>query len=148
MDIRHDDKKNTVNALFELPGLQKDDVSIDVNNDILTVSGETKHAAEREEEGYTLRERRWGRFSRSLSLPHGLKVRRNSTPTPTLEMILMYPLERGNQGIHEQWRSECQFPQGCAADGAGKDHYCVILNLNLRSLEGEKRLQSCQLWSL
>jgi len=42
MDIHHDDKKNTVNAPVRLPGLQKDDVSIDVNNDILTVSGETQ----------------------------------------------------------------------------------------------------------
>ncbi|KAF8266012.1 small heat shock protein [Lactarius quietus] len=73
MDIHHDDKANTVCATFELPGLQKEDVSIDINNNILTVSGETKQSTERNEEGYTLRERRYGKFSRSLSLPQGLK---------------------------------------------------------------------------
>ncbi|KAH9034525.1 small heat shock protein [Lactarius hengduanensis] len=73
MDIHHDDKSNTVCATFELPGLQKEDVSIDVNNNILTVSGETKQSTERNEEGYALRERRYGKFSRSLSLPQGLK---------------------------------------------------------------------------
>lgn len=74
MDIRHDDKENTVTATFDLPGMEKKDVSIDVHNNILSVSGETKGTAEREEEGYTLRERRYGKFSRSLSLPQGTKV--------------------------------------------------------------------------
>jgi HSP20 family protein len=102
MDIHHDDKSNTVCATFELPGLQKEDVSIDVNNNILTVSGETtKESTERKEEGYTLRERRYGKFSRSLSLPQGLKVSPSFQSTP--EMILTIPLERGHKGKHEQW---------------------------------------------
>jgi HSP20 family protein len=74
MDIRHDEKGNTVTATFDLPGMQKKDVSIDIHNNILNVSGEMKGAAELEEEGYTLRERRYGKFSRSLSLPQGTKV--------------------------------------------------------------------------
>jgi HSP20 family protein len=73
-DVHHDGnlKSNIVCATFKLqalPGLQKEDVSIDVNNN-LTVSGETtKESTERKEEGYTLRERHYGKFSRSLSLP-------------------------------------------------------------------------------
>jgi HSP20 family protein len=82
MDIHHDDKSNTVCATFELPGLQKEDVSIDINNNILTVSGESKQSTERKEDGYTLRERRYGKFSRSLSLPQGLKVSRDLTADP------------------------------------------------------------------
>jgi HSP20 family molecular chaperone IbpA len=74
MDIRHDEKANSVTASFDLPGMQKKDVSIDIHNNILSVSGDTKETTEREEEGYALRERRYGKFSRSLSLPHGTKV--------------------------------------------------------------------------
>jgi HSP20 family protein len=74
MDIHHDDKANTVTATFDLPGMQKEDVTIDIHNNILTVSGETKAAADRDEEGYSLRERRYGKFSRSVSLPQGVKV--------------------------------------------------------------------------
>ena len=74
MDIHHDDKANTVTATFDLPGIQKEDVNIDVHNNVLTVSGETKTTTERDEEGYTLRERRYGKFSRALSLPQGAKV--------------------------------------------------------------------------
>jgi HSP20 family protein len=76
MDIRHDEKANAVTATFELPGLQKEDVSIDVHDNILIVSGETRKSTDRDEEGYSLRERRYGKFSRSLSLPQGVKVSR------------------------------------------------------------------------
>lgn len=108
MDIHHDDKSNTVRATFELPGLQKEDVSIDVNNNILTVSGETKQSTERTEEGYTLRERRHGKFSRSLSLPQGLKVGRCMTIDSWDDINVS--LERGYQSSHGQWLSECHFP--------------------------------------
>jgi HSP20 family molecular chaperone IbpA len=74
MDVRHDEQSNKVIASVELPGIKKEDVSIGVHNNILTVSGETKQSMDREEEGYSLRERRYGKFSRSLSLPQGVKV--------------------------------------------------------------------------
>jgi HSP20 family protein len=74
MDVHFDKDTNNVNVTFELPGLQKGDVSIDVRNDVLTVSGEDKTSSERTEGGYVIRERRYGKFSRSLSLPQGLKV--------------------------------------------------------------------------
>jgi hypothetical protein len=38
---------NTVKVSFDLPGLQKKDVKIDVHNDVLAVSGETRSASER-----------------------------------------------------------------------------------------------------
>ena len=74
MDVHHDEKANTVTATFDLPGMRKEDVAIDVHNNMLYVSGETKETTERKEEGYTHRERRYGKFSRSLELPQGMKV--------------------------------------------------------------------------
>ena len=74
MDVHEDDKTNTVTATFELPGLKKEDVNIDVQNNLLTVSGESKVSSEREENGYAVRERRYGKFSRSIPLPQGVKV--------------------------------------------------------------------------
>lgn len=63
-------------ASFELPGLKKEDVNIELHNDRLTVSGECKYEGERTEGGYAIRERRFGKFSRTLPLPQGTKVRR------------------------------------------------------------------------
>jgi HSP20 family protein len=74
MDVHYDKDTNNVNVAFELPGLQKEDVSIDVHNDVLTVSGESKVYSERNDKGYVIRERRYGKFARGLSLPHGLKA--------------------------------------------------------------------------
>lgn len=71
----HCDKDtNNVSVTFELPGLQKEDVSIDVQNNVLTVSGEDRSSSELSEGGYVIRERRYGKFARSLSLPQGVKA--------------------------------------------------------------------------
>ena len=74
VDVHHDKDTNDVNVTFGLPGLQKEDVSIDVHNNVLTVTGENKASSERTEGGYVVRERRYGKFTRSLSLPQGRKV--------------------------------------------------------------------------
>lgn len=73
MDLHEDAEKNVVTATFELPGLKKEDTSIDVHNGRLTVSAESKLSSEHNENGYAVRERRFGKFSRTLQLPQGLK---------------------------------------------------------------------------
>ncbi|KAG6901454.1 hypothetical protein C0995_011750 [Termitomyces sp. Mi166 len=73
MDLHENTANNTVTATFELPGLKKEDVTIDVHNGRLTISGESKVSAEHDEGGYAIRERRIGRFSRTLQLPQGVK---------------------------------------------------------------------------
>ncbi|KAF8911800.1 hypothetical protein CPB85DRAFT_1434832 [Mucidula mucida] len=52
MDLHEDAEKNIVTASFELPGLKKEDVNIDVHDGRLTITGESKISTEREEEGY------------------------------------------------------------------------------------------------
>ena len=61
-------------AAFELPGLTKENVQLDVKDHVLSVSGESTISNEREEKGYSVRERRFGKFSRSIPLPQGVKV--------------------------------------------------------------------------
>jgi HSP20 family protein len=56
----------------ELPGVKQEDVDITLQNNVLTISGERKAEQEEERGGYFVRERRYGSFSRSLSLPEGL----------------------------------------------------------------------------
>ncbi|GLB34862.1 putative small heat shock protein (HSP20) family protein [Lyophyllum shimeji] len=73
MDLHEDPQKNEVTATFELPGLRKEDVNIEVQNGRLIVSGESKMSTERDESGYAVRERRYGKFSRTLQLPAGVK---------------------------------------------------------------------------
>ncbi|KAF9484307.1 small heat shock protein [Pholiota conissans] len=73
MDLHEDTERNVVTATFELPGLKKEDVQIDVHNNRLTVSAESKQNEEYEENGFAVRERRFGKLSRTLQLPEGVK---------------------------------------------------------------------------
>jgi len=56
----------------DLPGLGEDDFGIEVENDVLTISGDRKSEHEAQHEGYYRLERASGAFSRSLSLPDGI----------------------------------------------------------------------------
>jgi HSP20 family protein len=56
----------------DLPGLDEDDVTIEVQDNVLTVSGERKSEREQREKGWYRVERSFGRFSRSLTLPEGV----------------------------------------------------------------------------
>ena len=58
----------------ELPGLSEENVSIDIENDVLTISGEkTEERTEGEEErNYHLWERSYGSFRRSFTLPRAV----------------------------------------------------------------------------
>ena len=55
----------------ELPGISPEDVDISLPNNVLTISGERKAEQEEERGGYFIRERRYGSFSRSFTLPQG-----------------------------------------------------------------------------
>jgi len=74
MDLREDASKNLVTATIELPGALKEDVQISVQDSKLTVSTELKQSTEHEAKGYVVRERHFGRFSRTLQLPLGVNV--------------------------------------------------------------------------
>ena len=56
----------------DLPGLSEEDVSIEVEDNVLTISGERKSEHEEREDGYYRLERASGGFSRSLTLPEGV----------------------------------------------------------------------------
>jgi HSP20 family protein len=56
----------------DLPGLGESDVSIEVQDGTLTISGERKAEHEARERGWYRIERSFGSFSRSLTLPEGI----------------------------------------------------------------------------
>lgn len=61
--------KNEVVAETPLAGVNPDDVDISVENDVLTLKGETKKESEVEEKNYYRKEIRAGSFFRSVALP-------------------------------------------------------------------------------
>lgn len=76
MDLHEDKEKNLVTASFELPGLKKEDIHLEIRNGRLAVTAENEASKDYDESGYAVRERRYGKFSRILQLPQGVKVLR------------------------------------------------------------------------
>ena len=56
----------------DLPGLGEDDVTVEVRDGVLTISGERKSEHEERKDGYHRIERSFGSFTRSLTLPDGV----------------------------------------------------------------------------
>lgn len=61
--------ENNIKVRAEVPGIQPDDVSIEVTEDTLSISGSLEKSVEEKEENYYRIERSSGRFSREFMLP-------------------------------------------------------------------------------
>lgn len=66
--------KDFVQVKAELPGVAEEDVTVEVSDGVLTISGEKKTEKEEEKEGYCYKESFAGSFSRSVSLPSDVKA--------------------------------------------------------------------------
>jgi HSP20 family protein len=73
LDVSENDDEFVVKA--SLPGVDPKDIEITYDKDVLTIKGEVKQEKEEEDEGrrYYMRERRYGNFCRSFSLPSTIK---------------------------------------------------------------------------
>ncbi len=60
---------NEVVVKAELPGIGKDDIDVNITDDVITISGEKKSEEKVEKKDYFRVERSYGSFSRSLTLP-------------------------------------------------------------------------------
>ena len=68
MDV--EESENAVRLTFEIPGVNPADLSVTLENGVLTVSGEKRFERETSEKGRLQGfERRYGRFERSVALP-------------------------------------------------------------------------------
>lgn len=67
MDVVEND--NAVTIRVDVPGLKPDDLNIEIEGDMLTISGEMGDTIEQEGERYHYRERVTGSFKRMLRLP-------------------------------------------------------------------------------
>lgn len=72
VDIKEGDEFLTLTA--ELPGFDKNQVEITLENNVLTLAGERKFEQESKGEAYHRIERSYGSFSRSFTLPATVKT--------------------------------------------------------------------------
>jgi HSP20 family protein len=67
VDIHEDEQ--AIKLMAELPGVRQEDVSVEIEDNVLTLTGERKLEHEDKREGYHRIERAYGAFSRSFVLP-------------------------------------------------------------------------------
>ncbi len=109
----------------ELPGLKKEDINVDIDDDMLTIAGERREEREETQEGgWRHSERRYGRFLRSISLPSGINAdqAKCTFKDGVLEVTLPSPQrERGRRiAIEEQRVMESKQPSETGAGGQSR----------------------------
>jgi HSP20 family protein len=74
VDIREEDDRFVLTA--DLPGVEPKDIAITMDDGVLTLRGERKHAAEQDGNGLRRSERAGGAFYRRFSLPDSADAER------------------------------------------------------------------------
>jgi HSP20 family protein len=99
IDVVRDDGNLVIHA--DLPGIKPDEVKIEVEDDILTVSGEHEERKDEKEKSYVRRERRYGSFSRSMALPPGVDAKKIKAKTHdgVVEVTIPLPKEAKKETV-------------------------------------------------
>ena len=72
VDVSESEDEYLIKA--SLPGINPEDLDINIESNVLTIKGEYKEEEEREDRRYHMRERRSGNFCRSFSLPNSVNA--------------------------------------------------------------------------
>jgi len=98
IEMFHRDNDLVVRA--DLPGLNKNDIHIDITDDVLTIHGERKQEHEEEREGWYRSERSYGSFHRAVALPEGAIAdsAKASFKDGVLEIVLQAPPKEVSRG--------------------------------------------------
>lgn len=85
----------------DLPGIKPEDVKIEIEDDVLTVSGAHEERTEEKDEHFVRRERRYGSFSRSMTLPAGVDAEQIKAKTHdgVLEVTIPLPVETKKEPV-------------------------------------------------
>jgi HSP20 family protein len=92
IDVERDDGNLVIRA--DVPGIKPEEVKIEVENDILTVSGQHEETKEEKSKSFLRRERRYGSFSRSMALPPGVEAKKIKAKTRDGVVEVTVPLPK------------------------------------------------------
>ena len=90
VNIREDDKKYSLE--LAVPGMDKKDLKIDINEDVLTIASESRNENEESRDGYKRKEFSYSSFCRSFYIPEN--VNRDSIEASCRDGILTVSLPK------------------------------------------------------
>ena len=89
------DEKDQIKVKVDLPGLKKDDIEINVENDVLTIKGEKKEEKEIKEKDFIRSERYYGSFHRAFTLPASVDAQKVSATYKEGVLEILLPKKEG-----------------------------------------------------
>jgi HSP20 family protein len=98
IDISETDKQYMIDV--EVPGMKKDDIDLNIENNTLTISGERKFEKKEDNKQYHRVESHYGSFSRSFTLPDNVKV--DSISATYNNGILNVTVDKSEQQMKKQ----------------------------------------------
>jgi HSP20 family protein len=63
------EKDGTYHLTVDIPGISKEDISVSIDGDFVTISGKKESSEEEKDANYYMKETRYGSFTRSFKLP-------------------------------------------------------------------------------
>ena len=72
VDVIREEDRIVIHA--DVPGIKPEEIDVEFDDGVLTVSGKHEEVKEEKEKDYVRRERRYGSFSRSMTLPEGVSA--------------------------------------------------------------------------
>jgi len=78
----------------ELPGINKKDLDVSIDGNVLTLRGERTESKERKEENYFIRESQYGSFIRRLTLPEGVNTEKIHAAYENGVLRISMPMEK------------------------------------------------------
>ena len=84
-------KGDDIEVRASVPGVNPGDIQITVENDVLTIRGQTESESEKSEGDFLMRERRSGSFHRALRLPDTVDVDRAETSYDNGVVTISFP---------------------------------------------------------
>lgn len=103
VDIRETDKEYIIEA--EVPGVKKEDIKLDLKDNVLTIGVEHREENKEERKDYIRRERRYGAFSRSFNVEN---VKQDEIKAKYSDGILTITLPKADGGDEKKRRIEIQ----------------------------------------
>lgn len=94
VDLAESDE--AIDVEMNVPGAKADDLDIQLNGNLLTVSGKVEETTEEKNKTYHRAERRVGHFSRSMTLPSSVSEER--TKATLRDGVLNVHLEKSSEG--------------------------------------------------
>lgn len=97
VDLKEDDASYTVEA--DLPGVKKEDIALDYDNNYLTISAKRDETIEDNKDNYVRKEKYYGEFRRSFYVDN---VDENNVNASFTDGVLKITLPKKEQGIQKK----------------------------------------------